>query len=156
MYTSTFSRYLSQTDMYVPCHFWNNKAPLIITKEDLKQATSRLKVVADISCDIGGPIACTIRPSKIASPVYGYNPSTEEEDDFTKDGVIAVMAVDNLPCELPLDASEDFGNELMRNVFPALFGKDPDAIIERASETTMDGRLAKDFEYLKDYVDGIE
>ena len=71
-------------------------------------------------------------------------------------GVIAVMAVDNLPCELPLDASEDFGNELMRHVLPALLKEDPDNMIARASETTTDGQLTEYYSYLQDYVDGKE
>jgi hypothetical protein len=155
-YISTFPRFLPVADMYIPCHFWSNKSPFIVNKDDLKQPNVRLSVVADISCDIDGPIACTIRPSKIADPIYGYNPVTCEEDDFKKEGVIAVMAVDNLPCELPLDASEDFGNELMRHVLPVLLKEDPNNIIGRASETTLDGKLTENFAYLQPYVDGLE
>jgi hypothetical protein len=66
------------------------------------------------------------------------------------------MAVDNLPCELPKDASEDFGNELIKHVLPALIGDDPDRIIERASQTNIHGGLMPDFSYLKDYVEGKE
>ena len=66
------------------------------------------------------------------------------------------MAVDNLPCELPKDASEDFGNELIKHVLPALIGDDPDRIIERASQTNLDGELMPDFSYLKAYVEGKE
>jgi alanine dehydrogenase len=156
LYKSIFDRYLVESDIYIPCHYWSNQSPFIITKQDLKKSISRLSVVADISCDIAGPIACTIRPSKIKDPIYGYNPLTEKEDDFRKSGVIAVMAVDNLPCELPLDASEDFGNELMRHVFPALLKEDPDNIIGRGSETTLEGKLTEQFSYLQDYVDGKE
>jgi len=156
LYQSTFKRYLVQADLYIPCHFWSNKAPFIITKDDLKSPDLKLSVVADISCDIAGPIASTIRPSKIADPIYGYNPVTETEDDFMKPGVIAVMAIDNLPCELPLDASEDFGNELIRQVFPVLLKEDPDDVIGRAAETTFEGKLSENFSYLQDYVDGKE
>jgi hypothetical protein len=66
------------------------------------------------------------------------------------------MAVDNLPCELPKDASEDFGNELMKHILPALLVEDPDAIIARGSETNFVGQLTPDFLYLQPYVDGIE
>lgn len=156
LYKSTFSRFLKESDLYIPCHFWSNKSPFIITKDDLRMPDLRLSVVADISCDIAGPIASTIRSSKIADPIYGYNPITESEDDFMKPGNIAVMAVDNLPCELPLDASEDFGNELMRQVLPVLLKEDPDNIIQRATETTFEGRLSDNFSYLQDYVDGKE
>lgn len=155
-YKCTFSRFLSKADMYIPCHFWSNKADYIITREDLKAADLRLSVVADISCDIDCAIGCTIRPSKIADPIYGYNPQTESEDDWHKEGVIAVMAVDNLPCELPLDASEDFGNELMKEVLPALLLEDKDNIIGRGTETTLDGRLTEQFSYLEDYLLGKE
>ena len=142
--------------MYIPCHYWSDKADFIVTREDLKREDSRLSVVADISCDIDGPVACTIRPSKIADPIYGYDPQTESEVDFKQEGAIAVMAVDNLPCELPLDASEDFGSELMKEVFPSLFISDDDAIIERASETSLNGGLTKHFDYLSDYLAGKE
>ena len=156
LYKSTFDRFLSKMDVYIPCHFWSDKSPFIITKDDLRREDLRLSIVGDISCDIDGPIACTIRPSKIADPIYGYNPITEKEDDFLKEGVLAVMAVDNLPCELPLDASDDFGNELLKYVLPVLLKEDPDGIIERASETTIDGRLTERFAYLQPYVDGLE
>jgi len=156
LFESTFPRYLSKADMYIPCHYWSDKADFIFTREDLKADNVRLSVVADISCDIDGPVACTIRPSKIADPIYGYDPSEEKETDFMDENAIAVMAVDNLPCELPLDASEDFGSELIKEVFPALFMDDKDAIIERASQTTLDGELSSYFSYLDAYVAGKE
>ncbi|MEN9440600.1 MAG: hypothetical protein RLZ33_676, partial [Bacteroidota bacterium] len=62
LYKSTFTRFLPEMDMYIPCHFWSNRSPFIITREDLKNENVRLSVVADISCDIDGPVACTIRP----------------------------------------------------------------------------------------------
>ncbi len=153
-YRSSFGSYSKVADMYIACHFWSNKSPFILTKEDLQSEENRLKVVADVSCDIAGPIACTIRSSKIADPVYGYDPQTGLEADWKTPGVIAVMAVDNLPCELPKDASEDFGNELIKSVFPHLFGEDLDDIILRGSETDLTGKLTPLFSYLQDYVDG--
>ncbi|MCC6701866.1 MAG: alanine dehydrogenase, partial [Fluviicola sp.] len=153
-YKSSFFRYAEKAQMYIACHFWSNKSPFIITREDFKQASNKIEVVADVSCDIDGPIACTIRPSKIADPVYGYDPASESESDWKKEGVVAVMAVDNLPCELPQDASEDFGNELIKQVFPHLFGEDLDDVIGRASETDLNGNLTPLFSYLQDYVDG--
>jgi alanine dehydrogenase len=152
----TFSKYLSHADMYIPCHYWSDKADYIISRDDLKKDNVRLSVVADISCDIDCAVACTIRPSTISDPIYGYNPQTESEDDFRKKGVIAIMAVDNLPCELPLDASEDFGSELIKEVIPSLLGEDKDLIISRGSETTLNGELSEYFSYLEDYLAGIE
>jgi len=153
-YKSSFSKYLSKTDMYIPCHYWSNKADNIITKDDLKKDNVRLSVVADISCDVNGPIACTIRPTSISNPIYGYNPQTESEVDFMDEKAIVVMAIDNLPCELPIDASEDFGNELIKEVFDALFIEDPSNMIERASQTNLNGELMPNFTYLEDYVAG--
>lgn len=153
-YRSIFPPFLHVADIYIACHYWCDKSPYIVTKEDLKDPRVRTSVVADISCDVNGPVGCTIRPSKITDPFFGYDPQTSEETDPLHPNAIAVMAVDNLPCELPLDASEDFGNELIKHVFPSLFGEDPDNIIARGSETTPDGKLSPYFEYLQDYVDG--
>lgn len=151
---STFLPYLKAANMYVACHFWKEGSPFIFSREDLKDTAIKTSVVADISCDIDGPVACTIRPSSIADPIYGYNPVSEKEVDFKDVNAIAVMAVDNLPCELPKDASEDFGNELIKHILPALLGDDPKKIIDRGSETTKEGKLNTYFEYLQDYVDG--
>lgn len=155
LFNSTFDRYVPLSDIYIPCHFWSSKAPVILPNEVLLQTPRRLSVIADVSCDVNGPIASTIRSSKIGDSIYGYNPETQTEVDFRDENAIAVMAVDNLPCELPKDASEDFGNELLKNVLPALFGEDPDRIIERASETNLNGELTEEFKYLEDYVFGI-
>ena len=151
-FKSILPSFIDESDMYVACHFWSNKSPNLLTKEDLENENLRLKVVADISCDIAGPIASTLRPSTIADPIYGYNPKTGEETDFQQEGVITVMAVDNLPCELPKDASEDFGNDFIQFILPTFFNGDPDNIIGRGSETTLDGELTEGFAYLQEYV----
>jgi alanine dehydrogenase len=150
-YKSVFGNYANEADMYIACHFWSSPSPYILTADDLRSEKSRLKVVADVSCDVAGPIASTIKASTIADPIFGYDPQTEEEIDFMDEKAIAVMSVDNLPCELPMDASEDFGNELIKHIFPALFNEDPDNIIGRASETNLNGELTEYFSYLSDY-----
>jgi alanine dehydrogenase len=156
LYKSTFNRYVSKTDMYIPCHFWSAKSPVILTQEDLQSTDNRIQVIADISCDVDGPIAATIRASKIGNPIFGYDPQTGQEVDYSNEGAIAVMSIDNLPCELPKDASEDFGNELLKHVLPRLFGEDPDNMIAKGSETTLDGELTEGFKYLENYVKGID
>lgn len=155
LFKSTFDRYVPVSDVYIPCHFWSSKSPIILPNDVLKDESCRIKVIADVSCDVDGPIASTIRASKIGDSIYGYDPETKSEVNFLNENAIAVMAVDNLPCELPKDASEDFGNELLKNVLPALFGDDPDRIIERASETNFKGELAEEFKYLEDYANGL-
>lgn len=131
-YESNFSRYTKVADMYLACHYWNPKADIIFTKNDMKSSDFKIRIIADISCDINGPIPSTIRASSIENPFYGFNPILEIETNFDDKDSIAVMAVDNLPCELPKDASEDFGNEFINYVLPNLIGEDKDKIIERA------------------------
>jgi hypothetical protein len=114
----------------------------------------RIRFISDVSCDILEPIASTLRPSTIADPFYGYDPETGDEVPFKTQGSIGVQAVDNLPCELPRDASMDFGRALLDKVIPHLLGPDPDRVIERASETNLEGELTPEYAYLEDYVAG--
>ena len=153
-YISDFMKFAQKTNLFIACHYWDSKAPFLFTREDTKATDFKIKMVADISCDIDGPIASTLRPSTIASPFYGYDPETETECDYHEVDSIGVMAVDNLPCELPRDASSYFGAELIKSVIPALLGDDPDRIIERASETNLSGELMPDFKYLENYLKG--
>ena len=152
-YSSTFLPFAKVCDLLITCHFWNPKAPVLFTKEDMKADNFRISVIADITCDINGSVPSTSRSSSIEHPFYGYNPQTEKEDvAFSKD-TITVMAVDNLPCELPRDASEDFGKALLDRVFPHLLGNDSDRIIERAT-LCKDGKLMEGFAFLNDYALG--
>lgn len=155
-FNSNFMEYAEGMDVYLACHYWDSKAPFIFTREDARNPVFNIRVIADISCDIDGPVASTLRPSTIADPLYGYDPYLEKEVDFLANNGIGVMAVDNLPCELPKDASEDFGRELMANVLPALLGNDPTNIIGRASETDLEGNLTEHFSYLENYVKGLK
>jgi len=116
----------------------------------LKAADGKLKIVADISCDVEGPIACTLRASTIAEPFFGFLPSENKEVSFNHPGALVVMSVDNLPCELPKDASEGFGEMFMQHVIPSFFNNDKDGILER-SKITSKGALTPRFEYLNDY-----
>lgn len=153
MLQSDFMKYAKVGDMYISCHYYDDKAPFIFTREDAKSQHFNIKVVGDISCDIDGPVACTLRPSTIADPIYGYDAATESEVAFDAENAISVMAVDNLPCELPKDASKDFGIEFMNHIYPQFFNDDKDGILERAT-IAQDGKLTEKFSYLQDYVDG--
>lgn len=154
-YESNFMRFAPVTDLYMAGHFYGNGAPYLFTKEDAKQPQFKIKVVADISCDVNGPVASTIRSSTIADPIYGYDPQTESEVDYRLPHAIAVMAVDNLPAELPRDSSEGFGQAFVDSVIPAFFNGDADGILERAL-MTKNGKLTPRYSYLQDYVDGKE
>lgn len=153
-FESCFIDFAKVADMYVACHYWDSKAPFIFTRKDAKHPDWKIKIVADISCDIDGPVASTIRPSTIAEPLYGYHPKAEKEVAFDDAEAITVMAVDNLPCELPRDASEDFGRSLIDKVFEHLLVADEEKVIANAS-ITKDGKLTENFKYLIDYVNGV-
>ncbi len=152
-YKSDFMRFAKVSDVYIACHFYGTGAPYIFTRDEAKDPNFKIKVVADISCDIDGPVASTIRSSTIAEPIYGYDAQTEKEINFLSEKAIAVMAVDNLPNELPKDASLGFGDNFVKYVIPAFFNGDKDGVLER-SRMTQNGKLTKNFSYLQNFVDG--
>ena len=153
-YENAFIPFAESTDLLLASAYWDPKAPVLFTANDMKKKSFRITVISDITCDIEGSIPSTKRPSTIDDPFYDYNPETGEiEPAFSAKTNVTVQAVDNLPCELPKDASLDFGLNLINKVFPSLFGEDADGIIERAS-ITKDGKLTPRFEYLQDFADG--
>jgi len=149
-YQSDFLKFAKTAEMFIAGHYYAAGSPFLFTREDAKSKEFKIRTVADVSCDINGPIACTIQPSTIQNPIYGYNPFTELIDDYAKPDVIAVMAVDNLPCELPKDSSIDFGAELIKHILPCLLSSDPHKVIERAT-ICENGKLTEQFSYLESY-----
>ena len=154
-YQSDFMKFAKTSDVFVAGHFYGEGAPIFYSEDDIKHKDFRIKYVADISCDIAGPIASTIRPSTIAEPFYGYDPDSGSEIDFMDSKAITIMAVDNLPCELPKDASEGFGEMFLEHVIPAFFNDDKDGILGRAKMTEK-GKLTPLYSYLQDFVEGKE
>ncbi len=152
-YESNFEQFSQVSDVLITGHFYGNDAPIILSQEMLRSPKCKLKVVADISCDVAGPIACTLRASTIAEPLYGYLPNEHKEVSYNHPSAITVMAVDNLPCELPNDASEGFGEVFLERVIPAFFNNDANGILKRA-KITENGKLTERFAYLQEYVDG--
>lgn len=155
-YRSRFLDFAQRANLYLAGHFWAKGSPFIFTREDVRHPKFNLQVVSDISADIDGPVAVTLRPSTIEAPFYGYDPQGEKEVPFAQAGSIAVSAVDNLPCELPRDASEDFGGDLLKRVLPELLQGDPKDIIYQATETTAEGTLNAPYRYLSDYLAGAD
>ena len=150
-FRSTFSKFLSVSDIYFAGHYHNPKAPKLITLDDIKNPDFNIQVIADISCDIDGPIASTIRPSTIENPTYGFHKEKLVECDFLDKNALAVMAVDNLPCELPRDSSEMFGEMFLKYVIPSFFNNDQENILMN-SKITSEGSLTERFAYLSDYI----
>lgn len=152
-YEGDFLKFAKTTDMFIAGHFYGDGAPFLFTHKDAEQTDFRINLVADISCDVAGPVASTLRASTIAKPFYGYNPMKKSETDFDVPGSITVMAVDNLPCELPKDASQGFGDMFLEHVIPAFFNGDKEGNLKRGQITTSEGQLTSKFAYLKDYVE---
>jgi saccharopine dehydrogenase (NAD+, L-lysine forming) len=152
-YGSRFIEFTRVADVLMAGAFWNPKAPVLFTKEDMLKPDFKIKVIADITCDINGSVPSTKRATTIPEPLYDYDPASDSEKPaLSNDRYFTVMAVDNLPCELPRSASEEFGRDLIDRVMPLIIrGGDEDNIIEGAT-IAKDGKLNKGYEYLADYV----
>ncbi len=145
---SKVKNYLFETDMFIACHYWEPKFPKFFYSNQINKFKN-LKIIGDITCDINGAIPTTIRSTSIAKPYYSIDINTMKEIDLSDKG-IAVMAVDNLPSELPRDASEEFGSGVISEVLPSLINKD-DGRINRAT-TASNGKFFKNFAYLNDFI----
>lgn len=153
-YESHFLLYTKIADILMAGAYWNPKAPVLFTKEDMQSTAFKIQVIADITCDINGSVPSTLRATSISDPLYDYDPFTHSEKPALSDGKhITVMAIDNLPCELPRSASEEFGRDLIDRILKPLFGEDSEGVIERAT-IARNGALSPHFDYLKDYVEG--
>ena len=154
MYEADFSKYAEVADILIASAFWDPKAPALFSREEILSDNFKIAVIADITCDIEGSIPCTKRPSTIEDPIYDYNPCDDQiENALSDEANITIMAVDNLPCELPRDASASFGNDLVEKVLPELLGDDAEGVIKRAT-IAHGGKLTERFTYLQEYVDG--
>jgi hypothetical protein len=151
-YESDFLKYARVTEILIACHFWDPDSPCFFTKDDMKKEEFRISVIADISCDVNGPFPSTLRASTIADPFYAYNPYLEcEEPAFSRPTNVTVMAIDNLPGELPRDASQDFGKMLMDSVLHDILTEANTPMVERAT-IIKDGSLMPKYLYLEDYL----
>ena len=155
-YKSRFHEFTRVADVLMAGAFWNPGAPVLFTREEMLDPNFRIKVIADITCDINGSVPSTVRATSIADPVYDFDPATGQTyTGFSGDPYVTVMAIDNLPCELPRSASEEFGRDLIDRILKPLFGEDPDKIIERGT-IAQKGELMPRFGYLEQYVRGGE
>ncbi|MFC4870623.1 NAD(P)-dependent oxidoreductase [Negadavirga shengliensis] len=153
-YEGCFLPYAEVSDILIAAAYWDPKAPRLFQMEDISNPDFCLSVISDITCDINGSVPTTIRPSTIHDPVYDIDrESFSELPAFGRQNSISVVAIDNLPCELPRDASEDFGRQLSESVIPELLKGDAE-MIENATIAD-NGLLKPAFQYLADYVRGI-
>jgi alanine dehydrogenase len=155
-YKSSFLPFTRVTDILITGHYWDPRSPAFFTRDDMKKPDFRISVIADISCDINGSVPSTIRTSTISDPFYSYNPLLEaEETAFENPSNITVMAVDNLPGELPRDASHDFGGQLIQNTLHDLLTDKESPMIERAT-ILKNGELTPRFSHLSNYLAGTK
>lgn len=148
-YESLFMTYFAESDIVMNGVFWKEGIPRLITKEMLRNLKKHAMVIADISCDIEGSVALTHRVSSIPSPCYGINLKTFEETAPYLTDTLEIMAVPNLPAELPKDASLGFGTSFIKEILPELL-KNESYILEKAT-ICKNGKLNTRFSYLENY-----
>ncbi|MEP7170490.1 MAG: NAD(P)-dependent oxidoreductase, partial [Bacteroidota bacterium] len=148
---SDSNSFATMTDLLIHATYWDPQTEILFSKSRMRDPDFRISVIADLTCDLNGSIPSTTQASTIEEKFYGYDPMTEKIiEPFSKEA-ITVMAIDNLPCELPRDSSDGFGKHLIERVLPSLFINDKDGLIERGT-MAKDGKLTKRFSYLSDYV----
>ncbi|MBN1354913.1 hypothetical protein JXA40_01450 [bacterium] len=167
LYVSRFEDYLPDLDVLVNCIYWTRESPKLVTKEYIKRAFSagknpKLKVIGDISCDIEGSVEITVSATNVAKPFYVYDPIRDRaSDDLSLAGPV-VMAIDNLPCEIPREASTDFSGVLSRYIRD-IAEYDVSRSLEsqhlpyeiRNALIVHNGRLTDDYAYIERFMEKI-
>jgi saccharopine dehydrogenase (NAD+, L-lysine forming) len=161
VFKSVFTKFSSKADIFINCIFYDKNAPKFFELSDMAKPDFNIKSIADVSCDLMpfSSVPSTIKATTIADPFYGFDPLTNQEtsDPFDSKSVL-MMTIDNLPNEIPRDASEYFGEQFIINILPELQAQargEKSRILERAT-ITHDGKLTERFSYLGDWVSGKE
>ncbi|MBK8967178.1 MAG: NAD(P)-dependent oxidoreductase [Saprospiraceae bacterium] len=152
-YVSVFAPFAHRADIFINGIYYDRRAPQFFSADEMADPGFNLQVVADVSCDIvpDASVPVTLRPSTIVDPVYGVDRSTGLECPPFQAGAVDVMAIDNLPSELPRDASQFFGRQLIDNILPELLHEADSPVIRRAV-IAENGQLTEPFAYLSDFV----
>lgn len=153
-YYCKFEDYLPHTDILMNGVYWDKKVPRLFEKEDIQLNDFRIQTIADITDDANGSVPINVGDQSIEEPVYGIDKTSFEKTSPYLPNSVDVMAVGNLPNELPRDASKYFGEQLIKYVLPDLLGGESD-IISRAT-IVKNGNLTDDYNYLCDYAEGKE
>jgi alpha-aminoadipic semialdehyde synthase len=164
-FSPTFEHYIPSLSILMNCVFWNTQYPRLLTKKFLKKSIEkkeklRLKVIGDISVDINGAIEFTEKTTSPDNPVFVYNPSNDTIKDGYKGDGIVVMAVDNLPCELPKESSLSFSETLLQfvpDVMKADFTVDDFNLLQLPAEIKnavilYQGKLTPTYNYINKYL----
>lgn len=152
LYRSSFFPFTRAADVFINGIYWDKRIPVFFNREQMEEKDFNIKIIGDITCDIApeASVPSTLFASTIAEPFFGYDPETGTQTDPFNGKSVDIMSIDNLPNELPRDASEDFGNMLMSRVIPRLL-KEWSTTINKAT-IALDGELNEPYRYLSDYV----
>lgn len=153
-YESLFKNYPAHTDVLMNGVFWDQNVPRLFEKEAIRNSAFRIQTIADITDDANGSVPINVGDQTIEDPVYGIDKATFEKTPPFLAGSVDVMAVSNLPNELPRDASKYFGEQLINYVLPDLLGGQSDVI--RRATIVQQGKLTKAYNYLCAYAAGSE
>jgi len=149
-YECRFLPYVTASDILMNGIYWEEGIAPLFTWNDLAKDNFRIQVIADITDDTNGSIPCNLGDSTIADPVYGVDRISRERTAPGLSRSIDMMCVSNLPNELPRDASQYFGDQLMKYVFEELL-QPYSTTIENAT-IAKNGQLTERFAYLEGYV----
>ncbi|MFN8276979.1 MAG: NAD(P)-dependent oxidoreductase [Chitinophagales bacterium] len=154
-YLSAFYPFTKVADVFINGIYWDQRIAPFFTKAQMKEPDFAIKIISDITCDIApeSSVPSTLMASSIADPYYGYDAQEEKITGTFTNRFIDIQAIDNLPNELPRDASEDFGNMLLSRIIPRLMRANSQTIDN--ATIAVNGSLGKNFSYLEDYASGV-
>lgn len=155
-FESVFAPYAKVSDVMINGVYWDNRAPVFFTREEMRSDDFKIQTIADITCDIApvSSIPSTLRATTIDNPFMGYDPFSEQETEPFQKGSIDMMTIDNLPNELPRDSSTSFGQQFIEHIWPEIASNSFDSGVLLRGTVAVDGQLGPEFEYLKRYVEG--
>ncbi len=151
-YRSKFLPYAFETDILMNGVYWDKNIPRLFEKNDIQLDGFRIHVIADVTDDTNGSVPINLGDQTIENPIYGVDKSSFQKTSPGLPGSIDIMAVGNLPNELPRDASRYFGEQLIKFVIPDLLNPGLSDLIHRAMMVNS-GKLTVPYEYLKEYAE---
>jgi saccharopine dehydrogenase (NAD+, L-lysine-forming) len=152
VYESAFLPYACASDILMNGVYWDLFVPRLFEVNDIHDPAFRIQVIADITDDTGGSVPINLGDQHMETPVYGVDRETITKTEPFMESSIDIMAVGNLPNELPRDASRYFGEQLLKYVLPDLVAGGS-AVLNRAT-IAAEGKLMETYSYLQDYADG--
>ncbi len=150
-YKSSFLKFTKKANLFMAGHYYHNDMPMLFTQEEIDDPSFNINTIADISCDVFAPIPTCLRPSTSKSPIYGYSKITHEECDFKDPNAIAIMAIDNLPSQLPKQSSIQFGKRFKETLLP-LITRDRNNPTLKKGMVLKNGKFTERFKYLEAFL----